>query len=78
MPGEDASKERVFYGGTTKAEILDRSNDRIGIHHWAKEGITGQCVLLSFHSFFCFLCKSRGRQMDVRPASGCCFMANAM
>ena len=42
MPVEEGSKERAFYGGTTKEEILDRSNDRIGIHHWAQEGITGQ------------------------------------
>ncbi|RGP74758.1 hypothetical protein FSPOR_1337 [Fusarium sporotrichioides] len=42
MPREKGSAERVFYGGTTKEEILDRSNDRIGIHHWAQEGITGQ------------------------------------
>ena len=41
MPREEGSKERVFYGGTTKEEILDRSNDRIGIQHWAQEGITG-------------------------------------
>ncbi|KAG4220871.1 hypothetical protein PC116_g30650, partial [Phytophthora cactorum] len=27
QPGSD---DRVFYGGTTKEEILDRSNDRIG------------------------------------------------
>lgn len=41
MPVEEGSQDRVFYGGTTKEEILDRSNDRIGIHHWAQEGITG-------------------------------------
>lgn len=40
-PIEEGSSERVFYGGTTKEEILDRSNDRIGIQHWAREGITG-------------------------------------
>ena len=48
MPVEEGSKERVFYGGTTKDEILDRSNDRIGIHHWAQEGITGQFSLIFF------------------------------
>lgn len=46
MPREEGSQERVFYGGTTKEEILDRSNDRIGIHHWAQEGITGIVNLL--------------------------------
>ncbi|KAF2018203.1 hypothetical protein BU24DRAFT_389955 [Aaosphaeria arxii CBS 175.79] len=40
--------ERVFYGGTTIAEIMDRSNTRIGIHHWAKEGIAGRGVLIDY------------------------------
>ncbi|KAI1335077.1 hypothetical protein F5Y15DRAFT_399502 [Xylariaceae sp. FL0016] len=47
----DGSSERVFYGGTTKAEILDRSNDRIGIQHWAQEGITGRGVLIDYVSW---------------------------
>ena len=47
MPREEGSKERVFYGGTTKEEILDRSSSRIGIQHWAQEGITG---LFSYQS----------------------------
>jgi hypothetical protein len=47
MPIGPDSKERVFYGGTTKEEILDRSNDRIGIQHWAQEGITGLCSIIS-------------------------------
>ncbi|RKK13074.1 hypothetical protein BFJ65_g12324 [Fusarium oxysporum f. sp. cepae] len=51
MPREEGSKERVFYGGTTKEEILDRTNDRIGIHHWAQEGITGRGVLIDYASW---------------------------
>ncbi|CAG1989651.1 unnamed protein product [Fusarium graminearum] len=51
MPREDGSAERVFYGGTTKDEILDRSNDRIGIQHWAQEGITGRGVLIDYASW---------------------------
>ncbi|KAH7357952.1 hypothetical protein B0T11DRAFT_319149 [Plectosphaerella cucumerina] len=50
MPIE-GSDERVFYGGTTKEEILDRCNDRIGIHHWAQEGITGRGVLIDYVSW---------------------------
>jgi hypothetical protein len=41
QPLEKDSSERVFYGGCTKEEILDPSCDRIGIQHWAQEGITG-------------------------------------
>lgn len=39
VPGQS---ERVFYGGTTADEINDRQNDRIGMQHWAKEGIAGK------------------------------------
>jgi hypothetical protein len=42
---------RVFYGGTTAAEIEDRSNTRIGLQHWAKEGIAGRGVLIDYASW---------------------------
>lgn len=45
VPGQ---KERVFYGGTTVDEINDRKNDRIGLQHWAKEGIAGRGVLIDY------------------------------
>jgi hypothetical protein len=38
VPGQT---QRLFYGGTTSEEINDRKNDRIGLQHWAKEGIAG-------------------------------------
>jgi hypothetical protein len=41
VPGQ---KERIFYGGMTAQEINDRTNDRLGIHHWAQEGIAGMRV----------------------------------
>ncbi|KAJ4986471.1 hypothetical protein SVAN01_08033 [Stagonosporopsis vannaccii] len=41
-------EQRVFYGGTTGAEIEDRSNTRIGMQHWAKEGIAGRGVLIDY------------------------------
>ncbi|KAF2872623.1 hypothetical protein BDV95DRAFT_628226 [Massariosphaeria phaeospora] len=45
-------EDRVFYGGTTAAEILDREHsDRIGLQHWAKEGIAGRGVLLDYASW---------------------------
>ncbi|KAI9896093.1 hypothetical protein N3K66_008993 [Trichothecium roseum] len=50
-PCEEGSEERVFYGGTTKEEILDPSSDRIGIQHWAQEGITGRGVLIDYASW---------------------------
>ncbi|PVH93411.1 hypothetical protein DM02DRAFT_721718 [Periconia macrospinosa] len=43
--------EQRFYGGVTVEEVLDRSNDRIGIHHWAKEGIAGRGVLIDYASW---------------------------
>ncbi|KAI1472423.1 uncharacterized protein F4812DRAFT_464534 [Daldinia caldariorum] len=45
---QEQEGERVFYGGTTKDEILDRSSDRIGTQHWAREGITGRGVLIDY------------------------------
>ncbi|PSN64006.1 hypothetical protein BS50DRAFT_95114 [Corynespora cassiicola Philippines] len=53
VPGTDgkAIKDRVFYGGTTAEEILDRTNDRIGLQHWAKEGIAGRGVLIDYASW---------------------------
>ncbi|KAN0108135.1 hypothetical protein V8E51_007877 [Hyaloscypha variabilis] len=44
-----SSKDRIFYGGTTKGDIMDSSNDRIGIQHWASEGIAGRGILLDYH-----------------------------
>lgn len=51
MPSAHDPSQRQWYGGTTRAEILDRSNDRIGIHHWAREGITGRAVLIDYVSW---------------------------
>ncbi|KAG0159471.1 hypothetical protein PDIDSM_6993 [Penicillium digitatum] len=49
VPGQS---ERVFYGGTTSEEISDRQNDRqndrIGLQHWAREGIAGRGVLIDY------------------------------
>ncbi|KAB8225667.1 hypothetical protein BDV33DRAFT_198578 [Aspergillus novoparasiticus] len=45
VPGQT---ERVFYGGVTSEEINDRSNDRIGMQHWAREGIAGRGVLIDY------------------------------
>ncbi|KAB8073264.1 hypothetical protein BDV29DRAFT_139250 [Aspergillus leporis] len=48
VPGQT---KRVFYGGTTSEEINDRSNDRIGMQHWAREGIAGRGVLIDYASW---------------------------
>lgn len=40
--GSSNTPDRVFYGGTTKEEIMDTSNHRIGLQHWASEGIAGE------------------------------------
>jgi hypothetical protein len=42
------SDGRRFYGGVTAGEITDRSNTRIGIQEWAREGICGRGVLLDY------------------------------
>ncbi|KAL4982286.1 hypothetical protein BDW68DRAFT_182690 [Aspergillus falconensis] len=48
VPGQS---KRVFYGGTTADEIYDRKSDRIGLQHWAKEGIAGRGVLIDYASW---------------------------
>lgn len=48
--GDEPPPERLFYGGTTAAEIQDRNSDRIGIQHWAQAGIAGRGVLIDYVS----------------------------
>jgi hypothetical protein len=48
FPTPENPSQRFFYGGTTSAEISDRSNNRIGLQYWAKEGICGRGVLLDY------------------------------
>ena len=48
FPTPEEPKRRLFYGGTTSAEINDRNSDRIGMQHWAKHGICGRGVLLDY------------------------------
>lgn len=50
-PTPEDPARRLFYGGTTGLEIIDRCNQRIGIHHMAKEGICGRGVLLDYESY---------------------------
>jgi hypothetical protein len=57
VPGQT---ERVFYGGARAWEITDAQSDRLGIHHWAQEGIAGtlllnlkRVALVLKASFFC-------------------------
>ncbi|KAJ5551241.1 hypothetical protein N7535_000816 [Penicillium sp. DV-2018c] len=42
---------RLFYGGTTSAEILDSTSPRIGVGFWAKKGIAGRGVLIDYVSY---------------------------
>lgn len=44
-------ESRLYYGGVSAAEITDRSSDRIGMQHWAQEGICGRAVLLDYASY---------------------------
>ncbi|KAF9885401.1 hypothetical protein FE257_012923 [Aspergillus nanangensis] len=51
IPGKtetETEPERLFYGGTTAQEIVDRKNDRIGMQYWAKEGIAGRGILIDY------------------------------
>ncbi|KAA8649554.1 hypothetical protein EYZ11_006611 [Aspergillus tanneri] len=48
VPGQE---QRMFYGGTTAAEIQDRSNNRIGMQFWAQKGIAGRGILIDYASY---------------------------
>jgi len=50
-PTDADAGNRLFYGGTTKDEIRQPGNDRIGLQFWAKEGICGRGVLLDYVSY---------------------------
>ncbi|EXJ89626.1 hypothetical protein A1O3_02693 [Capronia epimyces CBS 606.96] len=50
-PTEEEPGRRLFYGGTTKEEITQPGGDRIGLQHWAKEGICGRGILLDYVSY---------------------------
>ncbi|KAJ5585776.1 hypothetical protein N7450_005563 [Penicillium hetheringtonii] len=47
----DNPSRRVFYGGVDAEEIMDRRSTRIGLQHWAKEGICGRGVLLDYGAY---------------------------
>ncbi|KAF4334956.1 cornichon [Fusarium beomiforme] len=50
-PTASDPNRRLFYGGMTSGEIQDRNNTRLGIQHWAKEGICGRGVLLDYAEY---------------------------
>lgn len=50
VPSPNPSR-RLFYGGVDAAEIMDRRSTRIGLQHWAKEGICGRGVLLDYAAY---------------------------
>lgn len=50
-PTDHDQGRRVFYGGTTAEEIQDPNCSRIGIGHWAKNGIAGRGVLIDYLSW---------------------------
>jgi hypothetical protein len=48
FPTAEEPGRRLFFGGVTAGEITDRGSDRIGMQHWAREGICGRGVLLDY------------------------------
>ena len=42
---------RAWYGGTTSDEISKGESDRIGVGHWAQEGIAARGVLIDYVSY---------------------------
>ncbi|OAA66591.1 hypothetical protein SPI_01167 [Niveomyces insectorum RCEF 264] len=42
---------RVWYGGTTSDEIVGYQSDRIGIGHWAQDGIAARGILVDYVAY---------------------------
>lgn len=51
FPTSEDPTRRLYYGGVTASEITTRSNTRIGMQYWAREGICGRGVLLDYAAF---------------------------
>ena len=74
---EDGS--RRWYGGTTPDEISEMKSSRIGVGHWAQDGIAARGVLIDYVSY----CEKKGMSSmahDVIPlsTSECpCIVANS-
>lgn len=51
FPTSEDPSRRLYCGGVTASEITDRSNTRIGMQHWAREGICGRGVLLDYVTY---------------------------
>ena len=52
---EDGS--RRWYGGTTPDEISEMKSSRIGVGHWAQDGIAARGVLIDYVSY----CEKKGK-----------------
>ncbi|KAF2024041.1 hypothetical protein EK21DRAFT_104958 [Setomelanomma holmii] len=48
---DGSEPKRLYYGGVEAKEITNRNSDRIGMQHWAQEGICGRGVLLDYTSY---------------------------
>ena len=57
---------RRWYGGTTSDEITDAKSDRIGVGHWAQDGIAARGVLIDYISY----CEKKGLKDNMDGMSG--------
>lgn len=57
---EIADGTRRWYGGTTSDEITSGNSDRIGIGHWAQDGIAARGFLIDYVSY----AEKKGQPVD--------------
>jgi len=57
---------RRWYGGTTSDEITDGQSDRIGVGHWAQDGIAARGVLIDYIAY----CEKKGLKDNMDGMSG--------
>ncbi|ANB12026.1 Pc12g14970 [Sugiyamaella lignohabitans] len=51
---EDKQKGKVdglWFGGASRSEITEKGSTRIGVHHWAQQGIVGRGVLIDYATY---------------------------
>jgi kynurenine formamidase len=61
--------EHGFWGGVTVQELRaegDKPKHKLGIHHWARRGIAGRCVLIDVARFR----EQQGRAIDCAGSDG--------
>lgn len=63
-------KEQLFYNGTTRADIVDKPDGKLGMHLWHRAGcVAGRGILLDYWSY----AQAKGKEYDAASPHGISF-----